>query len=89
MTAVLGGVVGTLDLQLGGRRLQIVTERRGPQGGEGQGSHDTDDADDDRHHPDQQDGGDVGQEGGPGLGDAGGLVGDRGGQGEGFVLGGT
>ncbi len=32
MTAVFGGVVDTLDLQLGGRRLQIVTERRGPEG---------------------------------------------------------
>lgn len=32
MTAVFGGVVETLDLQLGGRRLKIVTERRGPKG---------------------------------------------------------
>jgi hypothetical protein len=38
---------------------------------------------------DQQDRGDVGQEGGPGLGDAGGLVGDRGGQGRHSVLRGT
>ncbi|MEA5390809.1 alpha/beta hydrolase [Cyanobium gracile UHCC 0139] len=32
MTAVFGGVVDTLEVQLGGRRLRIVTERRGPQG---------------------------------------------------------
>ncbi len=32
MTAVFGGVVETLEVQLGGRRLQIVTERRGSQG---------------------------------------------------------
>lgn len=32
MMAVFGGVVETLEVQLGGRRLQIVTERRGPQG---------------------------------------------------------
>ncbi len=32
MTAAFGGVVETLDVQLGDRRLQIVIERRGPQG---------------------------------------------------------
>ncbi len=32
MTAAFGGVVETLSLDLGGRRLEIVTERRGPQG---------------------------------------------------------
>ncbi|WP_181280023.1 alpha/beta fold hydrolase [Aphanothece minutissima] len=32
MTAVFGGAVDTLEVQLGGRRLQIVIERRGPKG---------------------------------------------------------
>ncbi|WP_216914897.1 MULTISPECIES: alpha/beta fold hydrolase [unclassified Synechococcus] len=32
MTAVFGGAVETLSLDLNGRRLQIVTERSGPQG---------------------------------------------------------